>query len=106
MEKKGAVKDMRQMTEEIIFYFRKRHFPTAFLADGRHTHPEQSAGIDPGKGGKIKVDIERQAVKGYAVANGDADAAEFLLTCPNPVIAGIAVGDNAACRSEADHYLF
>ncbi len=86
------------MAEEIIFYFRKTHFPAGFLTDGCHTYSSQTTGIDPRKGRKVKVDIQSQTVKGYAVADGDAYTAELFVPHPDPVVARIAVGDNPACR--------
>ena len=94
------------MAEEIFFYFDQSHFPAGFLAETGHTYSGETAGIDPGKRREIQVDIEGQAVKGNTVADGNADAAEFFITHPDPVVAGVAVGDNPACRSQADHHLF
>lgn len=45
-------------------------------------------------------------MKSDAVTDGDADAAEFSVPHPDPVIAGITPGNNPAFGCEVDHEFF
>ena len=51
-----------------------------------------AAGIDPGKRGQIRTDIQRQAMDGDPFFNGDAHTADFPLPDPETVVLRIPSG--------------
>ncbi len=71
-----------------------------------HGGASEAAGVDPAERGKISVYIEPKAVKGNAMADGDANTAHFLVTNPYAVVTLVAACDDATFPGGAKHYFF
>lgn len=69
-----------------------------------HSDPFEPTGSDPVEVAHFRADIQRQAVKCDAVANGEADAAELVVIHPNAVIEWIPARRNAEIRDGSKHH--